>query len=48
MTEFKFSGATVRIHGNCSKETLKAASECFMKKAIKQQKEKAKCSRSTN
>ena len=48
MTEIKIGCAIVRIHGNCSKETLKAASECFMKKAIKQQKEKEKCSRSTN
>ena len=43
MAEFKIGNALVRIHGTCPKETLKDASERFMKKALKQKKEKKKC-----
>ena len=42
--EFKIGNALVRIHGNCNEENLKAASQRFMKKVLKQKKEKAKCS----
>lgn len=40
MQEFKIGVAIVRIHGNCSQDTIRSASVRFMKKAIKQKKEK--------
>lgn len=43
MEEFKIGNALVRIHGDCSKENIEAASKCFLKKVIKQKKEKEKC-----
>lgn len=43
MTEFKIGNALVRIHGTCNQDNLKAASEKFLKKALKQKKEKEKC-----
>lgn len=43
MEEFKIKNATVRIHGDCPKENIEAASKRFLKKAIKQKKEKEKC-----
>lgn len=48
MAEFKIGNALVRIHGNCDKENLKASTERFMKKVLKQKKEKAKCSNITH
>lgn len=41
-SEFKIGCAIVRIHGECTKENLKSASERFLKKALKQKKEKRK------
>ena len=40
MQEYKIGNALVRIFGDCNKENLRAASERFMKKALKQKKEK--------
>ena len=34
MTEYKFQNATVRIHGTVDIETLKTATERFMKKVL--------------
>lgn len=34
MTEYKFQNATVRIHGTVDLETLKTATERFMKKVL--------------
>lgn len=48
MAEYIIGSAIVRIHGTCPKENLKAASECFMKKALKQKKEKEKCLKTTS
>ena len=42
MTEYKFQNATVRIHGSVNEERLKSATEKFMKKVLKCQREKAK------
>ena len=39
-SEFKIGNALVKIHGNCDKNNLKIASERFLKKVIKQKKEK--------
>jgi hypothetical protein len=40
MTEYKFKNATVRIHGTANLENIKAATECFVKKAITAKKKK--------
>ena len=40
MTEYKIGRATVRIHGTADKETIKAATEKFMKKVHKIRKQK--------
>lgn len=42
MTEFKFGKATVRIHGTCDHDNLKAASEAFMKKVERKKKNEKK------
>lgn len=42
MTEYKFGKATVRIHGNCDHDNLKAASENFMKKVERKRKDEKK------
>jgi hypothetical protein len=42
MKEYKFSNAVVRIHGSYDQETLKAATEKFMKKVHKIRKQKRK------
>lgn len=34
MTEYKFQNATVRIHGTANLESLKTATERFMKKVL--------------
>ena len=38
MTEFQIGNATVRIHGNCDPDNLKAATLKFLKKAEMQRK----------
>lgn len=44
MTEYKIGNAVVRIHGTADPETIKAATEKFLKKveAAKRKKEKEK------
>jgi hypothetical protein len=42
MTEYKIGNATVRIHGSMNQDTVRAATERFVKKAIQQKKKKEK------
>lgn len=42
MTEYRIGNAVVRIHGSYDEETLKAATEKFMKKVHKIRKQKRK------